>query len=376
MSFHSAIRCLCAVSVLFSSLLSAVPAVAGSTVNVQGVDVTLPSSRDFMEATGLKPLDKPLHIRACLFDPLGSQGPLVNYAKDAVLEARRWNVFLEIKAYTNEAVAAEDFKAGQCDAVTVSTLRAKQFNNFTGSVDSVGGIENYEQMKTLLQVIHTSPKVTPLLINGDYQVAGLIPLGAVYVMVNDRSINSIEKAAGKKVAVLDWDKSQAKMVQKIGAQPVASDITNFGGRFNNGEVDIIAAPAVAFQPLELYRGMGNKGAVYRLPLAFMTGSIVIHREKFLKEVPDFDAKLQKLREFGLQYLEPGFAIIKNMEKEIPEKYWMDLTATDKEKYMAMMREARIAMTREGVYDPRTMKLLKRIRCKHAPGKAECSLPEE
>ena len=38
----------------------------------------------------------------------------------------------------------------------------------------------------------------------------MAPLGAAYVMVNDRSIDSIEKAAGKKVAVMGLDKKQAQ----------------------------------------------------------------------------------------------------------------------------------------------------------------------
>lgn len=42
-------------------------------------------------------------------------------------------------------------------------------------------------------------------------------------------------------------------MQAMGAQPVASDISNFFGKFNNGQVDIIACPAVAYQPLELIR---------------------------------------------------------------------------------------------------------------------------
>ena len=70
-------------------------------------------------------------------------------------------------------------------------------------------------------------------------MAAIIPLGAAYVFVNDRKIDSVEKAAGKKIAVLDFDKAQAKIVQKLGAQPVSSDVTNFAGKFNNGQVDII-----------------------------------------------------------------------------------------------------------------------------------------
>ncbi len=349
---------------------------AAATASYQGISVSLPSSADVSAATGMKPLDKVLHIRACIYDPIGSGGPISEYAKDIMLEAKRWNVDLKVKSYTDERVAAEEFKAGQCDAVAVSTLRARQFNNFAGSFDAIGNFVNYDQMKTALRILHTSPKVAPLLISGDYQVGGIIPLGAVYIMVRDRQINSIEKAAGKKIAVLEWDKMQAKMVQQIGAQPVASDITNFGTKFNNGVVDIITAPALAFRPLELYRGLGDKGAIFNLPLTMMTGSIVFHREKFLKEVPDLDVRLQKIREFVLGYLDTGFQLINRMDKTVDSKYWMELSATDREKYFRMMREARLQMTKVGYYDPRMMSLLKKVRCKHEPSHYECSLNDE
>ncbi|HET8730261.1 MAG TPA: putative solute-binding protein [Moraxellaceae bacterium] len=345
-----------------------------STVN--GVMLSLPTADEFAKATGIKPLDKPLNVKVCIFDPVGNNGPAIQYAKDLVLQARRWNVFLDIQPFTDERVAAEDFKAGQCDAVALSTFRAKQFNKFMGSFDAVGALQDYSQVRTAMNVLYTNPKVAPYMIEGPYQVGGIVPIGAVYVMVNDRSINSIEKAAGKKVAVLDFDKSQAKMVQQLGAEPVPSDITNFAGKFNNGQVDIIAAPAVVFRPLELYRGLGDKGGIFRIPLVNMTGSVVFRREKFLKEVPDLDDKIQKIRNFAITYLDQAYALIDSVEKDIPERYWMDLSPDERDKYFRMMREARLQLLQDGTYDPRMLGLLKKVRCKHNPSSFECALKDE
>lgn len=346
------------------------------TATVNGVSLAIPTAEEFAKATGIKPLDKPLNVIACIFDPVGNNGPAIQYAKDLVLQARRWNVFLDVRVYTDERVAAEDFKAGQCDAVALSTFRAKQFNKFIGSLDSVGSLQDYDQVRTVMHVLYTNPKVAPYMIEGPYQVGGVVPIGAIYVMVNDRRIDSIEKAAGKKVAVMDFDKSQAKLVQQLGAQPVPSDITNFSGKFNNGQVDIIAAPAIVFRPLELYRGLGDKGGIYRLPLAMMSGSIVFRREKFLKEIPDLDDKLQKIRNFAIGYLDQAYALIDSVEKDIPERYWMDLSDADKDKYFRMMREARLQLTKDGTYDPRMMALLKKVRCKHRPTNFDCALKDE
>jgi TRAP-type C4-dicarboxylate transport system substrate-binding protein len=186
----------------------------------------------------------------CVFDPAGTQGDAFSMMKDFQLQATRWGAKVNLRAYVDERVVAEDFKAGQCDGAIITGLRGRDFNKFTGSIDSIGSIPTYKHMRDVVSLM-ASPKSAPLMVNGPYEIAGIVPLGAAYVFVRDRSINSIEKAAGKKIAVLDWDKSQARMVQQLGAQPVASDVTNFAGKFNNGQVDIIAAPALVFKPFEL-----------------------------------------------------------------------------------------------------------------------------
>ncbi|MDF2467573.1 MAG: transporter [Ramlibacter sp.] len=319
--------------------------------------------------------EKPLNMTFCVFDPVGTKGDAATRANDLALAAKKWNIHTTIKVYVDERIAAEDFKVGQCDGVVVTSLRARQFNKFMGSVDAVGAVRDYKEMRSVIQTL-SSPKLFPLTIQGDYQVVGTIPLGAAYVFVNDRQINSIEKAAGKKVAVLEWDKSQAKLVQKLGAQPVASDITTFAGKFNNGQVDIVVAPAIVYRPLELYRGLGTKGAIFRFPVIMISGSIVINRGKLMKQIPDLDQRVVLMRQFAAANVEEAFQFVAKSEKDVDEKYWMDLTPVEKDKYMRMLREARLSMIQDGTYDPQMMKLLKRVRCTNDPQNYECALKDE
>lgn len=305
----------------------------------------------------------------CVFDPVGTQGDAFSMMKDFKLTASRWGANIELRAYTDERVAAEDFKAGQCDGAVMTGLRGRQFNQFTGSVDSVGAIPTYKHMRTVVELL-SSPKSAALMVNGPYEIAGIVPLGAAFVFVRDRSINSIEKAAGKKIAVLDWDKSQAKMVQQLGAQPVSSDITNFAPKFNNGQVDIIAAPAIIYKPFELYKGLGTTGAIYRFPLVQITANLIIRHDKF---PPGFG---QKCRDYIVTQLDRAFSIVQKTEAEIPQNYWLDISDKDKINYTKIMREARLQLTLDGTYDKRMMAVLKRVRCKYEPGAAECSLKDE
>ncbi len=320
-------------------------------------------------------LPKPVNIRFCIFDPVGINGQIANLARDLSLQARKWNLIADIKVYLDERVAAEDFKAGQCDGVALTTLRARQFNKVFGSIDAPGNLRNYTEMKTLIRAL-ANPAFQPMSITGRYQIAGVVPIGALFVMVNDRKINSIEKAAGKRVVVLDWDPSQAKMISAIGAQPVPSDLTSYGGKFNNGQADIIAAPAMAYAPLELYRGIGKNGGVFRFPLLYATGTIIIRRDFLLPKIPDLDDRMAQVRDYGLQFIDSFVETLTAAEKDIPQHLWMDLSEEDKLKYGRMLREARIKMTRDGIYDPSMMNLMKKVRCRHEPSNEECSTFDE
>ena len=341
----------------------------------------LDAAKDFQpNENGLPPpLPKPLKVTVCFFDFQGKNGDFYSMAKDLALIAKRWNVIADILVFQDERVTAESFKAGQCDAAGISTLRARQFNNFIGSVDSVGGVPSYDHLRLLMKTL-LDPKVVPLTITEPYQILGIMPVGGIYVHVRDRKINSIETAAGKKVAVLDWDKSETAIVEKIGAQPISSDISSLGGRFNNGQVDILLAPALVYRPFELYRGLGEHGAIYRFPIAQMTASLVINRERILKKLPDLDDRLTVFRgiqgQFMDQMLDQILKVIQKAENDIPAKYWLDIDPENEGKFKEMMRQARIQMTKEGYYDPRMMNVLKKVRCKLDPALAECSLPEE
>ncbi|WP_370260987.1 putative solute-binding protein [Limnobacter sp.] len=301
----------------------------------------------------------------CIFDIAGRSGPAFAQAKDYAVAAKTWGADVELEAYVDERLAAEDFKTGKCDAAAISALRGRQFNKFVGSIDSIGAVPTYKHLRVVIDLM-TSPKLADKMVSGHFEVAGILPIGAAYVFVNDRSINSVEKAAGKKIAVLDYDKSQAKMVQQLGAQPVASEVINFGTKFNNGQVDIIAAPAIAYQPLELYKGLGSKGGIYRFPLVQLTANILIRKDKFPEGFG------QKSREWVQKQFDRAINLVDTSEKQVPTAAWLDIPESDKTKYEVLMRESRIQMTQEGFYDPEMTKILKRVRCKLDGSLGECA----
>ncbi len=322
-----------------------------------------------MVLLALAPLSLARAQTACVFDLMGSQGENFALARDFALEAKREGINLRLLPYMNEGVAYEDFKAGHCDAVMMTNLRGRQLNKFVGSVDAIGAVPTEQALRAVIELL-MSPRSAARMVSGSYEVAGIVPLGAVYPFVDDRKINTLAKAAGKKIAVFDWDATQRQLVQRIGAQPVSADIFNFASKFNNGQVDIIAAPAIAFRPLELHRGLGTRGAIVNMPFMQITAVIVIRHERF--EPGDG----QKLRNLVVKRMDHSFKLIRRSEQDIPAYYWSKVPQVEIDGYFRMMREARVKLTEQGEYDADMMRFLKKVRCRYNPENAECILDEE
>ncbi|MDM1249449.1 putative solute-binding protein [Acinetobacter sichuanensis] len=312
-------------------------------------------------------------IDICVFDLLGKSGESFQMAQEWALAAKGWGADVNLIPKQDEAVADNDFKAGKCDGVFMTAMRARQYNKFVGSIDSLGGVPSNgiaQKAITFALDARNAGKMVSNLGGKKYEVAGIAPLGSAFIFVRDKNIDSIEKAAGKKFAVLGYDQAQKVIVQRVGAQAVISDISNFAAKFNNGQVDMIGAPAYAYKPLELNKGLGTNGAVFNFPVMQITADFLIRPEKFPAGFG------QKSRDYFIKNLPKSFAMISRLESSIPAKYKVNLTADDKLKYQKMMRDGRLELTKMGVYDPAMMSVLKKARCSVDKANFECSLAGE
>lgn len=301
----------------------------------------------------------------CVFDIVGKSGPVYSMMTDYKLEALKWGVDLDIKPFTDEKIAAEEFKAGKCDSVGITGMRGRAFNSFTGSLDSIGSIPDYEQLRVVIEKL-SSPQLAPLMKSGEFEVAGIAPAGAAFLFVNDRTIDTVNELSGKKIAVLDFDKSQAVMVESIGASPVTVSIANVGTMFNNKAVDIIAAPSVAYEPLELYKGLGDKGGIVNFALAQLTVQLLIRHSQFPADYS------QKSREYIYGQFDRTMKEINASTKAVKSSYWIELPDKDKEGYMEMFRQSRIKLRDSGIYDAKMLTFLSRVRCSVNQSLAECT----
>jgi len=301
----------------------------------------------------------------CVYDPLGSQGDFFSLAKDYQLASRRWGLQIDITPYTDDTGLYDAFKAGTCDMASMIGLRAREFNKFTGSVDAPGVIENYVQMRDVLSLM-ASPRLAKFMVSDGYEMVGMMPLGAAYPVVNDRKINSFARAAGKKVAVMGWDKTQKIMADHFRLIPVPLELTDFGPAFNSGRVDAILAPMVLFKAMELSRGIGSSGGVVRRPLFYFTMQFLTHADRF---PADFG---QKSREFMNGQTDHALGIIRNQEADVDQRVWIYAVHSELVEWDNSMRGLLKDLVAAGYYDQHMLSILKRIRCKTDVDEPECA----
>lgn len=319
---------------------------------------------DIREEMGLEP-GETVQRKVCIWDIAGRSGPIFQAAQDQRARVLRYGVEIELIPYTNEGVMVEALKSERCDAALMTGLRARLFNRFTGTIDSIGGMPSIEHMRVLLKVL-ADPRMADEMVSGHYEILGIAPGGAAYVFVNDRSINTLANAAGKKVAVLDYDETQAEMVAQVGATPVRTDLVSAPNKFNNGVVDVLAAPLVAYEVLELYKGMSPDGGIINYPLAQITMQLVGRDGRF----PDKVA--QVIREEFYGSFDEIVSQLHSYAGKIPDHWWIEIPPTDKQEYETMMQEARIQLRQDGYYSGDMLQLQRKIRCKFDSSRPECT----
>jgi hypothetical protein len=81
-------------------------------------------------------------------------------------------------------------------------------------------------------------------------------------------------------------------------------------------------------------------------------------------------------QFQEEMLDKIFHTIDKNEKDVPKKYWMILEPEHEKAYQEALRQTRIQLTKDGVYDVTMMKVLKKIRCKIDANAPECSNNDE
>jgi hypothetical protein len=307
-------------------------------------------------------------VKFCVWDPGGGNGPFINFLKETKLKALAWGIDLQLDAYTDEKVASNDFRSGVCDAVFLTNILAKDFVPFSAAFGAPGAISSLDELKTLSATLN-NPKARKFVVSGKYEVSGLFPIGEIYTFVRDKTNVSIAAISGKKVSILNGDVASSHFAKIVGASKVHTSLATWGGQFNNGNVDVMFAPALAYNTFELYKGLGEKGGIIDFNILYAVMQMVVNHEK----VPEgFAANMRKHALSRFNELENT---VKIAHSEIPQKYWVKLTAEQKIEFSNLSKEIRLSLRDEGAYDSKAITILWKIRCKFNPSATECATPE-
>jgi len=304
-------------------------------------------------------------LTMCIFDFIGKGGPVHKAMQEYQIDANRWGVDLSFKIYTDDRVASEEFKNGVCDMLNLPGIRAREYNDFTGSINALGAIPTYDHLAIIIKTL-SSAKASKVMRKGEYEIIGLSPIGAIFLFVNDKNVKTPEDLAGMRMTVLDNAPETEYLTKRIGMTPVSSSIMNALQKFNNHAVDVTGAPGLAYEPMEMYKGLEPDGGIIRWPFLQITMQLIVRWAK----IPEgFAEKSRKL--MANKYI-ADIKMIEDSEATIPEKFWIDISDKAKNNWNETFRQSRIDLREMGVYNGKALTLFRKVRCKVDPNLAECT----
>lgn len=307
----------------------------------------------------------------CVYDPAGRSGDFFAVVQKYATQASAWGYDIELRPYTDEETAANDYEAKQCDGVTATGTRLQRFNRFPSTIEAIGGLTSYKMLKQMIAALTTSDKAAQSLAANGNVTVGFIPAGAVYLFVRDRSVDTVPELAGKRIATLDYDKASLFMVERVGAIVVPADLGSLGPKFNNGDVDACYVSAPAYRPFELQRGLGTSGGIIQSPLAQATMQVMLRESRFS---PEF---IKKSRADIAGRFDAALDYIKKAESEIPSKYWVPVPKATEAEWAQLFQGVRISLRDDKhAYAGSMLTVMRKLRCSADPTRPECAEKKE
>lgn len=304
-------------------------------------------------------------LSMCVFDIAGRDGIVIKEMQMFQLEAFRWGIELSFQTYQDDRAASESFKNGRCDILNLPGFRVREFNSFTGSLNAVGALPSYQHLGIVIKSL-SSPKAAKLMRVGDYEVIGIGPIGSLFLFVNDRRMQSPQDFVAKRVAVINTAPETTYLAERLRLKSVSSNLVQSLQKFSDQAVDIAAAPSVAYQSRKLAKGLGPNGGIINWPSALGTMQMIVRWE----HVPEHFA--QHSRNYWASRYPALVKTIQAHERAIPKRYWIQLNGAQQASWDEVFSASRTSLRNRKIYNAKALTLFRKVRCKLAPSRAECS----
>lgn len=300
----------------------------------------------------------------CVWDVLGKQGPIYTSTVDQQLRLKHYGIHMVVEAYTKEQDVVDKLKSGHCDTSIMSGSQASQFNDFTGSIEALGGVPSRKHMKYLLQVL-ASTHAHKKMVQGDYHVVGIIPIGFNYLFTHEGKKPTLKRIFKGKAAVVGGDVSQKALYEAFDMKLITGiNTAAAAGAYNLSDADVVLAPLVGYNMFNLGAGLKH-GSIVDYPMSQMTLQVVSRLDTIPLEVGQF------LREDLFVKLNMLYREVEKNSREVPREKMLKFSLWEAKILDDKIASIRDKVTQEGGYNKGMMKLQKKIRCKIDKQRSEC-----
>lgn len=304
----------------------------------------------------------------CVFDPMGANGNAYKNAEQMALEARAKGVVLKLRADVEEKTAAEDLVAGKCDGAVLTGVATRDFGLASSTIEAIGALPRYDWLRSTLAYLK-DPRLAPKMAAGQYETAGIFPAGQVLLFTRDKAWRHTRDLAGKSIAIIGGDAAAETMAKEVGMATKTASTATFGPMYNSGSVDTAYAPTTAFEPLELYRGIGTAGGIIDFPLSQLTLQVILRKDRFPEGFGQWG------REFAYGWFDKAMALVASADGKVA-KHLLPIPDADKPGYEEKFLKVRLTLRDRGTYDKTILNLMRRVRCASDEARAECADPKE
>lgn len=299
----------------------------------------------------------------CVWDMLGKAGPVFTTVDDQRFRSMHYGLELTLTAYQDEQTLIDDLKAGKCDAGLISGTRALEFNRFSGSLEAPGAIPDMTHLQMLMQVV-ASPRMVERMTEGNYVLLGVAALGESYLFTESADVLSLQQLGGKTLGVPVHENALKALAAQSKAKVQEGELLAVVDRFVSGETNAMLAPLIGYHVAGAGKAKPGMGIV-NAPLSQSTIQLIGRAERFPVGLA------QMLREDFLFKFESYVRRVETERGNIAASSWFAVSPEQRSALNTQLRDLRIRLRDQGMYDQQALRLMKRIRCRVDPAANEC-----
>lgn len=319
--------------------LSCLLACAGPTFAAGGINTAIPQ----IHATR--------NVNLCNVTSPGNDDALQQALTDFRQAALAWHVDIQPLHYQDSAQAADDFRQGVCDLVTLPGAQAGVFNRFSATLEAVGAVPDYEHLQTALRALALE-KAAPLLRNGEFEVVSIWPAGTEYLQVSEPTLTDPAQLASRTLATATSPAALTALAALTGMVAI------------NGDAPA-SAPHTDVSTATAGSDSARTGWLLTLPLRQRTWQLIA-RHSVLPA--DFG---QQARQHAEQTFERRLQPLQQREQQWPATTWIALDDPQRSAWNGLYQQIRVQLRNDAVYDASALTLLRKVRCALDSSALEC-----